>query len=147
MNTLLWRLHCGQAYVAGAALIALAAVLLITGIAMSGTYHDFVAGCAAAHDCGDPSQVLGGDGLITDWLLATMAIPLLFGLFWGAPLLATEFEDGTHGLAWTQGVTRGRWLSRIVAWALLAAGVWGGALAMVVSSWRGAAAPPGVPCV
>jgi hypothetical protein len=76
-----------------------------------------------------------------------MAIPLLFGLFWGAPLLAREFEDGTHALAWTQGVTRGRWLSRTVAWALLAATVWGGALAALVSWWRGPAnalAFPGV---
>jgi hypothetical protein len=147
MNTLVWRLHRGQAYVAGAALIVLAAVLLISGIAISGAYHDFVAGCASAHDCGNPSQVLGRDGLITDWLLATMAIPLLFGLFWGAPLLATEFEDGTHGLAWTQGVTRGRWLSRTVAWALLAAIVWGEALTALVSWWRAPAnalAFPGV---
>ena len=147
MNTLLWRLHRGQAYIAGAALIVLAAVLLITGIAMSRTYHGFVAGCVAAHDCGDPSPVLGRDGDITSLLLATMAIPLLFGLFWGAPLLAKEFEDGTHGLAWTQGVTRGRWLSRTVAWALLAAAVWGGAMAALVSWWRGPAnalAFPGV---
>jgi hypothetical protein len=147
VNTLVWRLHRGQAYIAGAALIVLAAVLLTTGIAVSGTYHDFVAGCAAARDCGHPSQVLGPDGLITDWLLATMAIPLLFGMFWGAPLLATEFQDGTHGLAWTQGVTRGRWLSRTVAWPLLAALVWGGALAALVSWWRGPAnalAFPGV---
>jgi hypothetical protein len=91
--------------------------------------------------------VLGSDGLITDWLLATMAIPLLFGLFWGAPLLAREFEDGTHGLAWTQGVTRGRWLSRTVAWALLAAAVWGGALAALVSWWRGPANALGFPGV
>jgi hypothetical protein len=60
------------------------------------------------------------------------------GLFWGAPLPAREFEDGTHGLAWTQGVTRGRWLSRTIAWALLAAAVWGGTLAALVSWWRGA---------
>jgi hypothetical protein len=147
MNTLVWRLHRGQAYIAGAALIMLAAVLLITGSAISGAYHGFVAGCAAAHDCGDPSQVLGRDGLITDWLLATVAIPLLFGLFWGAPLLGREFEDGTHGLAWTQGVTRGRWLRRTVAWALLAALVWGGALTALVSWWRvpaNALAFPGV---
>jgi hypothetical protein len=147
MNTLIWRLHRGQAYRAGAALIVLAAVLLITGIAISRTYHDFVAGCAAARDCGDPSQVLGRDGLIINWLLATMAIPLLFGLFWGAPLLASQFEGGTHGLAWTQGVTRGRWLSRTVAWAMLAALVWGAALAALVSWFRGPAnalAFPGV---
>lgn len=125
----------------------LTAVLLITGIALSGTYHNFVAGCAAAHDCGDTGQVFGGYGLITNLLFATMAIPLLFGLFWGAPLLAKEFEDGTHGLAWTQGVTRRRWLSRTVAWALLAAAVWGGVMAVLVTWWRGPAnalAFPGV---
>jgi hypothetical protein len=147
MNALLWRLHRSQARVAGAALIVLAAVLLITGIALSRTYHGFVAGCAAAHDCGDTSQVFGGYSLITNLLFATMAIPLLFGLFWGAPLLGKEFEDGTHGLAWTQGVTRRRWLSRTVAWALLAAAVWGGVMAALVSWWRGPAnalAYPGV---
>jgi len=147
MNTMIWRLHRGQAYRAGAALIVLAAVLLITGIALSRTYHGFVASCAAAHDCSDTSQVFGGYALITDLLFATMAIPLLFGLFWGAPLLGKEFEDGTHGLAWTQGVTRGRWLSRTVAWAMLAALVWGGALAALVSWFRGPAnalAFPGV---
>jgi hypothetical protein len=137
MNTLLWRLHRSQAYIAGGALIALAAALLITGIALSRTYHGFVAGCAAAHDCGDTSQVFGSYSLITNLLLATMAIPLLFGLFWGAPLLGKEFEDGTHGLAWTQGVTRSRWLSSTVAWALLAALVWGAALAALVTWWRG----------
>jgi hypothetical protein len=139
MNTLLWRLHRRQACVAGAALVVLTVVLLITGIALSRTYHGFVAGCAAAHGCGDTSQVFGGYGLITKLLFATMAIPLLFGLFWGGPLLASEFEDGTHGLAWTQGVTRRRWLSRTVAWALLAAAVWGGALAVLVTWWRGPA--------
>ncbi len=139
MNTLVWRLHRGQAYLAGAALVVLAVVLLSTGIALSGTYHHFVAGCAAAHDCSDTSLVFGGYGLIINLLLATMAIPLVFGLFWGAPLLSKEFEDGTHGLAWTQGVTRGRWLSRTVAWALLAALGWGGALAALATWWRGPA--------
>ncbi|MFI6305062.1 ABC transporter permease [Amycolatopsis thailandensis] len=37
-------------------------------------------------------------------------IPLLAGVFWGAPLLAREYERNTHQLAWTQSVSRGRWL-------------------------------------
>jgi hypothetical protein len=139
VNTLIWRLHRGQAYVAGAALLVLAAVLLISGIALSRTYHGYVTGCAAAHDCAATSQVFSGYVLLTNLVFATMAIPALFGLFWGAPLLGKEFEDGTHGLAWTQGVTRGRWLSRTVAWALLAAAGWGGALAALVTWWRGPA--------
>jgi hypothetical protein len=39
------------------------------------------------------------------------AAPMLAGLFWGAPLIAREIEQGTHRLAWTQSVTRARWLA------------------------------------
>ncbi len=136
MNALVWRLHRNQAYIALAALAALAVVLLITGIAMARNYHGFLASCAVEHDCGDASRLFTGDGVINALVYATMAVPLLFGLFWGAPLLAREFEDGTHNLAWTQGVTRRRWLSSTVMWALLAAAVWGGTMAALISWWR-----------
>ena len=36
-------------------------------------------------------------------------LPMLAGMFWGAPLVAREIEHGTHRLAWTQGVSRLRW--------------------------------------
>ncbi len=39
-----------------------------------------------------------------------MALPALLGMFWGAPLIARELESGTYRLAWTQGVTRSRWV-------------------------------------
>ena len=32
--------------------------------------------------------------------------PALIGIFWGAPLVAREFETGTFRLAWTQSVSR-----------------------------------------
>lgn len=60
------------------------------------------------------------------------------------PLLAREFEDGTHDLAWTQGVTRIRWLSHTVTWPLAAAG-WGAALTALVSWWRGPQNAAGAP--
>ena len=37
--------------------------------------------------------------------------PAIIGVFWGAPLVARELEAGTHRLAWTQSVTRTRWLA------------------------------------
>ena len=37
-------------------------------------------------------------------------LPMLIGVFWGAPLVARELEQGTHRLAWTQSVSRARWL-------------------------------------
>jgi hypothetical protein len=136
VNALVWRLHRNQAYIAGAALAALGALLLITGITMTRDYHAFLASCPAARSCGHASQLFAGDGAVTSLVNATMAVPLLFGLFWGAPLLAREFEDGTHNLAWTQGVTRIRWLNHTVLWPLLAAAGWGAAMAALVSWWR-----------
>ena len=37
-------------------------------------------------------------------------MPLALGIFVGAPLVAREIERNTHLLAWTQGVTRTRWI-------------------------------------
>jgi hypothetical protein len=39
-----------------------------------------------------------------------VVLPALAGAFFGAPLVAREIEAGTQRLAWTQGVTRLRWL-------------------------------------
>ena len=137
MTQLVWRLHRNQAYFAVAALAALAVVLLVTGITMADDYRRALADCAATQSCSDlGSELFRGDGAIIDLVDATLVIPLLFGLFWGAPLLAKEFEDGTHNLAWTQGVSRRRWLRVNLAWSLLAAVVWGTALAALVSWWR-----------
>jgi len=38
-------------------------------------------------------------------------LPLLAGMFLGAPLIARESESGTLQLAWTQSVSRQRWLA------------------------------------
>jgi ABC-type transport system involved in multi-copper enzyme maturation permease subunit len=43
--------------------------------------------------------------------LLLLVLPMLAGMFWGAPLVAREIEHGTHRLAWTQGVSRFRWAS------------------------------------
>jgi hypothetical protein len=41
--------------------------------------------------------------------LLLLVLPMLAGMFWGAPLVAREIEQGTHRLVWTQGVSRLRW--------------------------------------
>ena len=137
MNQLIWRLHRTQVLFAVAALGALAVLLVITGAVMAHDYHRFLATCAATQSCGEgQGQLYSGDGAIFDIVNLTMVVPLLFGLFWGAPLVAKEMEDGTHTLAWTQGVTRRHWLTTNVAWVLLAAAAWGAAIATMVSWWR-----------
>jgi hypothetical protein len=45
-------------------------------------------------------------------------LPVIIGLVFGAPLLASEIEGKTNRLAWSQGVTRTRWL--LSSWSTLA---------------------------
>ncbi len=52
-------------------------------------------------------------------------------MFVGAPLLAREFEHGTHRLVWTQGITRLRWLSTKIALLLGGVLLGGGILAVL----------------
>ena len=109
MTYLMWRLHRSQLLIAAGALVILTAALLTI-----------------------PSS---DNHVIEAIVYVTIVAPLLLGLFWGAPLLAKEFEDGTNGLAWTQGVTRRRWLGSNLIWAILCAAVWGAAVTAVVTWW------------
>ncbi|MFI5530723.1 ABC transporter permease subunit [Kitasatospora sp. NPDC051853] len=68
----------------------------------------------------------------TGWTL--FALPGLLGLFVGAPLLAREFESGTHRLAWTQSVSRSRWLAGRLA-APFALTLLGSLLLAGVATW------------
>ena len=63
-------------------------------------------------------------------------VPALVGLFVGAPLLARELEHGTHRFAWTQAVTRRRWL--VSKTALLGVAVVAGTVALSAATawWR-----------
>jgi hypothetical protein len=97
--------------VAAVALAALALAAAVTGVELAHLYDRLVAHCQG--DCGlAESQFLAHDHFLQDALNPlTQAVPALLGMFWGAPLLAREFETGTYRLAWTQSVTRSRWLS------------------------------------
>lgn len=137
MNQLIWKLHYRQVYWALGALAVLTALLVVTGIKMADDYHSFQATCAAAQSCGDASNILfRGDGFVMDVVDSTLVVCALFGMFWGAPLVAKEYEDGTQNLAWTQGTTRRKWFGVNVAWVFTAAVVWAGALTVLVTWWR-----------
>jgi len=65
-----------------------------------------------------------------------MALPALVGVLIGAPLLAREFEQGTFRLAWTQGISRRRWLLSKTLWLGLALVLAAAALAAIAMWWR-----------
>ena len=78
-----------------------------------------------------------GSALGWDFVVLSLLAPALFGVLVGAPLVAHEFEARTCDFAWAQSITRTRWLAVKVGWLLLAAAVWGGAIAALVTWWSG----------
>ncbi|HTU84751.1 MAG TPA: hypothetical protein VMF57_04200 [Solirubrobacteraceae bacterium] len=123
-----WRQFRTQALTALGLLGAFAALVLVTG---SHLHVD----CAARSEC---TALSAHDTALADLLgPALLAIPALLGMFWGAPLLARELESGTYRLAWTQSVTRRRWLSMRIALVGVAALAVAGLATWLVSWWFG----------
>jgi hypothetical protein len=136
MTWLVWRQHRNQAYLAAAALAAFAVLVLITGRQMASQYQSALISCAASHSCGNLANVLSlGTPMLFLLVTLTVVVPCLLGVFWGWPLVAREFETGTSQFAWMQSITRSRWLTVKVGWALLAAAAWGGAVSALVTWW------------
>jgi len=115
MIWLTWKQHHRQVLFAAVGLAVLVAVMVPTGLREHRAFADLgLAECLRAADPGARC-----DAAVTQFLtryngLAPLGIlfiflPLLVGLFFGAPLVAREVERGTHRLIWTQGVTRLRW--------------------------------------
>lgn len=136
MTWLVWRQHRHQAYFGAVAFVAFAVLLLITGLQMASQYRSALVACAASHTCGDLGASLTlSSPPMTFLVLLTMAVPILLGVFWGAPMVARETETGTSQFAWMQSVTRARWLAVKTGWVLLAAAAWGGAISALVTWW------------
>lgn len=109
-----WRQHRIEALIAGLVLAGVITILLVLGIEMSSSYQS-----AGLTNC--PEQLpacseLAGNfinhfGLSINLITILLSsLPLLVGMFIGAPLVARELEQRTHRLVWTQSITRMQWL-------------------------------------
>jgi hypothetical protein len=136
-----WQQHRAQLVVGVGLLVALALAALGTHLPISEAYrHDAFPGCLP------PSARPGCDLIIERfqdqfgaWVTAVRGLavlPALAGLFVGAPLLAREFEQGTYRVAWTQAITRRRWLLSKTALLALATVIAGGLASALVMWWR-----------
>jgi hypothetical protein len=63
------------------------------------------------------------------------AIPILLGMFWGAPLLSSEYENNTTKFIWTQGISRGKWLRTKLGLTTAIAGFYGLICTLVTTWW------------
>jgi hypothetical protein len=134
MSWLLWRQHRLQAAVAAAAYAAFLVAILFTGWHMAAIYHSALVTCRANGTC-DELKLFQGYGAIVDMVNLTAAVPLLIGLFWGVTSVGREMDTGTHVLAWTQSVTRRRWLAGKIGLLMAAATVWAAAVTVAVTWW------------
>jgi len=132
------RQHRIQLSSGAALMIVLAALLVWTGHEMTSYLHSTgLSGCLAARGggCDSFSQLFENRyGSLLRNVAYPNFLPMLVGIFWGAPLVARELESGTHRLAWTQSITRRRWLTTKLA-LFVAATVGIGAIFSLLLSW------------
>ena len=134
-----WRQFRPQAIVAGVALVIVAVVLAITGPHLVSVYDSAVAAC---RESGGQSAVCQANpvnityrGLQYGLLALVLVVPALIGMFWGGPLIAHELETGTFRLAWTQSVSRTRWLLIKIGLVGLASFLAAGLLSLMANWW------------
>ncbi len=136
MIWLTWRQFRTQGLVALGTLIVLAVILAFTGPNLVHLFDTTIANCGARGDCvGATTAFLSHDRLLQDLGTVLIAVPALIGVFWGAPLVARELETGTHRLAWTQSVTRSRWIAVKLGLVGLASVAVTGLFSLMVTWW------------
>ncbi|MCT2583371.1 ABC transporter permease [Actinophytocola gossypii] len=124
------RQHRMQLLVTLGLLAAFGVVLLVHGIGTASATEGLT-GHALEEALGSRQDVLLA---VIGWF---PVLPALIGVFWGAPVLSREYERGTHLLAWTQSVSRRRWvLTKLGVLALLVT-LAGLALGLMVDAWIG----------
>jgi hypothetical protein len=140
MTWVSWRRQRTETLIAAAILVLLAAVLVPTGIQMANAYdHDGLSACLGQSTTGVCNQAVQsfisrfeGLGNLVAWFTV---VPGLIGVLLAAPFVV-ELENGTYRLAWTQSITRGRWIATKLGVAVGAALVAALALIILVTWWR-----------
>jgi ABC-type transport system involved in multi-copper enzyme maturation permease subunit len=135
MTRFAWLQTRTQTLISLALLAGLGVLAAITGVQLSHLYTNLVAHCQSGCDLA-AGRFLSHAGFLSQLFdLLARAGPALIGIFLGAPLVARELETGTHRLAWTQTITRRRWVGTKVGLVGFASVVAAGALALTVTWW------------
>lgn len=132
-----WLQARTQTLIAAAALAAAAVVAAVTGPRLLHFYDTQVLTCHVANDCTSVTTVFLAE---YRWMQVfappmLLVLPALIGMFWGAPLIARELETGTFRMAWTQSVTRQRWLAVKLVLLGLASMAVTGLLSLILTWW------------
>jgi hypothetical protein len=135
MSWMAWRQLRTSAVAAAALLAAASVLLLVTGLHINDLYTSYLR-CGGGLTCGSALDELHRSVHHVDLVgVALIALPAIPGLFWGAPLVSRELESGTFRLAWTQGVSRNRWITTKLLVGAAAAVATAGVLAFAFTWW------------
>jgi hypothetical protein len=127
-----WRQHRVQVLVAAAFLVVAGGLLLAHWLRTDSVVSAFDAGSVGQSDA------FGAQfGQVSSLLRWSVVVPALIGLFWGTPVLAREYERGTHLLAWTQSVPRQSWFAVKLGGLGAAVTVAGLAFGFAMHAWAG----------
>jgi hypothetical protein len=140
MTWVSWRLQRTETAIALVVLGLLAALLIPTGIDMANTYHrDGLSSCLDVTKAGscaarisDFQSKFQSLTFLANWFTL---IPGLIGVLLAAPFIL-DLEHGTYRLAWTQSITRRRWLAGKLALPILASVIASVALIVLFTWWR-----------
>ncbi len=135
-----WRLQRTETLIVVGILALLAALLVPTGIEMANFYHrNALATCLGANASPACGPALGDFRQHFQSLLDLggwfTLVPGLIGVLLAAPFIL-DLEHGTYRLAWTQSITRGRWLLGKLGFAVVTAVVAAGVLTLLLAWWR-----------
>src|SRR4051794_2759345 len=125
-----WRQQRTEALIVASVIALLAALMIPTGIHLANVYdHDGVAACVTSESESCSTVLMAfqdrfhGLTSLFNWL---QLLPGMLGALLAAPLVL-ELEQRTYRLAWTQSISRRRWLATklalLGAGAIVAAGV------------------------
>ena len=138
MIAISWRQFRPQATVGIAGLAVIAIVLALTGPHLVHVYDVNLAACKASGGTSPACDNPVGNtyhALQVALIALVLVVPALIGMFWGSPLIAHELETGTFRLAWTQSVSRRRWLLVKVGLVGLASALTAGLLSLMSTWW------------
>jgi len=135
-----WRQQRTETLIAAALLALIAAVLVPTGIEMAHAYqHGGLSACtdmSTSTTCANAIQSFNSRFQSTAGLTAWFTLlPGLIGVLLAVPYVL-ELESGTFRLAWTQSITRGRWIATKLAAMIGVAVLAALAMTLLITWWR-----------
>jgi hypothetical protein len=135
-----WRVQRTETLIVAGILAAVAVLLVPTGLELASSYsRDGLSACLAQNpsfSCSSAvdsfTQRFAGLNSLIAWFTL---VPGLLGVLLAAPFVS-ELEHGTYRLAWTQSVTRRRWIATKLALAVGTALVAALALTVLMTWWH-----------